>query len=246
MTRRDTWLARTWWRLSGSASALAALLWLVSLGLVAAFAPFLSHDRPITIVEDGRRTWPLLRALGAEDVLWLAAAGAAFAAWFGGRLVGRSGAALAGGLVFSIGALAAWHQADYLDTRRYAAVLEQRRELAVLDEDALAPGALDDRRPLGRLLDAYTRTSARFMNVELMGEIARRVHAIQSGDPNRRAVIAELAARNRNASPPSRRPSSRSTDTRRTDRAERVRRRPAPIPLTRSGPIRWDATSSPR
>ncbi len=130
---------------------------------VSSLAPFLSNARPLTLVMDGARTWPLFAALTTLDILWVTAllASIPIASWCRrrGRMTGW--VAL---LTLAIGmTLAAVHDTK-LDARRYLQESALREELAELDARILD----SDESVLGELRSfALTAGAVRAVSIDV-------------------------------------------------------------------------------
>ena len=184
--KRATPGRRTWEAFSSKASTVAALAGLMTLVMVAAFAPFLAEDKPITMVESGRRVWPLIRSLSALDIVWLGVVFAAFAGWGlarGARRRGRSPLRWAAvGVVGVLGvacAIAIVH-APHHERRRYGEERHLRGELAAWDAGRADPASLE----------ALLETSTESLQVSL--EVEARLAALDNT-----GLLKKLARQNR-------------------------------------------------
>jgi len=177
---------RVWEAFSAKPSTVAALAGLATLLLIAAFAPFLAQDKPITMVESGQRVWPLIRALGALDILWLGAVFAVFGGWGVARWAGKRGRSRArwGGLgamcVLGAAVLTACLHAPHHERRRYGEELILRARVA----------AWDAGRADASSLEKILETSTESLQVSL--EIEARLAAL--GNPG---LLRKLTRQNR-------------------------------------------------
>ncbi len=177
--RRRAWLA-----FSAKSSTVAALCGLMTLVLIAAFAPFLAQDKPITMVESGERVWPLIRSLGVLDILWLGTvfavlAGWAVARWARKRGRGRGAALIAMGILGAT-VVAAWVHTPHHERRRYGEERHLRVLVATWDD-----GPRDE-----ATLDGVLEASTESLQVSL--EVEARLQAL--GDE---IVLERLARQNR-------------------------------------------------